>query len=79
MTGVALALAAVLLVTVVVLGGLLRSQQRAHTRERDLLLNQLLHAVGNPWQPAPADTPIERERTELPEVGRFVTSPEQYA
>lgn len=79
MTVVALALVAALAATVIALGGLLRSQARTHARREDLLLNQLLHAVGNPWQPAPADAPVERERTELPEVGRFVTSPEQYA
>lgn len=56
MTYVCLALIAALVVTVVALAGLIRSQQRAATRERDLLLNQLMHLAGRSWQPAPADT-----------------------
>lgn len=42
--------------TVALCANLLRSQQRAAARERDLLLNQILHLSGRPWQPAPADT-----------------------
>lgn len=32
----------------------LRSMLRAHARERDLVINQLLHATGNTWSPPPA-------------------------
>lgn len=39
-----------------VFAALIRSRDRQHARERDLLLNQLLHACGTPWQPAPANT-----------------------
>jgi hypothetical protein len=42
--------------TVSLCAGLLRSQQRAAARREDLLLNQLLHLAGRPWQPSPADT-----------------------
>lgn len=52
---VCLALIAAFAVVVSLLAGLLRSQQHAHARERDLLLNQLLHLAGRPWTPAPAD------------------------
>lgn len=52
---VCLALTAAIAVVASALAGLLRSQQRSHARERDLLLNQLLHLAGKPWQPAPAD------------------------
>jgi hypothetical protein len=59
---------------------LLRAKERAAARREDLLLNQLLHAVGRPWQPAPADEsgglreaePYERE---LP---GFSATPEQW-
>lgn len=63
MTYVALLLAASLGTTVVVGSQLLRAMQRQHARERDILTNQLLHAVGKPWQPAPAD-----ERTTEPDI-----------
>lgn len=78
MTIVALALVAVLAVTVVAFVGLLRSERRAHARERDLLLNQLLHAIGKPWQPAPAD---EKPPPTDPngDHERYQALPEQYA
>lgn len=52
---VALAEAAAIVVVVIAFAGLLRSQQRAHARREDLLINQLLHAAGRAWQPSPAD------------------------
>lgn len=69
---VCLALVAALALTVALCANLLRSQQRAAARERDLLLNQLLHLAGRSWQPAPADTwtmpaPPEGEEGSWPE------------
>lgn len=54
----------------------LASQQRSHARERDLLVNQLLHATGNAWQPAPADTQPARP-ARVVEVRGWTPSPEQ--
>jgi hypothetical protein len=58
------------------LASIVRQERRQHFRERDLLLNQLLHAVGNPWQPAPAE-----ERPALvelePEPRAWTPTPEQ--
>jgi hypothetical protein len=50
---VVLILAVALVAVVVVFAALLRWQQRAYTRERHLLVNQLLHATGRTWQPPP--------------------------
>lgn len=77
MTFVALALVAALAVAVVVFGQLLRSERRAAARERDLLLNQLLHAVDKPWQTAPAD---EREPPQPwePTQTRFAANIERF-
>lgn len=62
----------------------LRSQQRASARERDLLLNQALHAAGRPWQPAPSDYHEPRslydDEGELmlsQSYARFTQNPEQ--
>lgn len=33
---------------------ILRSRDRAHARERDLLVNQLCNLAGRPWQEPPA-------------------------
>lgn len=68
--------AAVVVVVVTAFLSLIRGLVRQHARERDLLTNQLLHAVGKDWQPAPADTPVVREERE-PQVLRFTPSPEQ--
>lgn len=61
-----------------------RSQTRAHARREDLLLNQLLHTAGRPWQPAPADTfeppSLYDEDGELrmaQHYSRFTLTPEQ--
>lgn len=66
---VCLALAAVALTTVT----LMRNLVREHARERQLLLNQLLHAVDKPWLPAPADEPLTviREPEAFVPPGRF--------
>lgn len=74
MIAVALAEAAALVAVVVAFAGVVRSLIRQHARERDLLINQLLHATGNPWQPAPvADRPTPDEPARV----RFTASPEQ--
>jgi len=72
---VALMLAAALVAVVVAFASLMRSLIRQHARERDLLTNQLLHAVGRTWSPPPADEwqpaadgePFVREYTPQPE------------
>jgi hypothetical protein len=56
---------------------------RQHARERDLLTNKLLHAVGRPWQEAPAQTAenelarLEAELRELDGERAVWISPEQ--
>lgn len=72
---ISLALVGALAVTVSVSARIIQSLIRSHARERDLLLNQLLHATGKPWQPAPAD---QREAPEPKEPRRFVAAPEQH-
>lgn len=70
---VALAEAFVILALLSVGGSLLRTITRQHHRERSLLVNQLLHLAGKPWQEAPAEAagePVEERRREtiaLPE------------
>lgn len=59
MTWVALAEAAAIVVLLLTFDRRQASQQRAHSRREDLLVNQLLHATGRTWQPAPADRPSE--------------------
>lgn len=71
---VALAEAAVLAAAILAFCGLLRSKERAHARREDLLLNQLLHAVGRPWQAAPADEATEPDE---PEERTWTAAPEQ--
>lgn len=55
MVYVALAEAIVLLAVTSIFAGLLRSAIRSSARREDLLLDKLLHAVGQPWTPPPAD------------------------
>lgn len=80
MTYVCLALLAVLVVTILAFTSLLRSRDRAHARREDLLVNQLLHAAGRAWQPAPAEEPplprepLEPYEAELPD---WSATPEQ--
>lgn len=54
---VALAEAGALIAVVAAFAGLLRSLIRQHARERDLMLNKVLHSVGRPWETAPANEP----------------------
>lgn len=75
---VALVLAGALVAVVISFAGVVRSLVRQHARERDLLINQLLHATGKPWQPAP-ETEAQRSRlAERHERERsFTLTPEQ--
>lgn len=54
---------------------LLRSERRDHKNERQLLLNQILHLTGKPWQQAPANSepPADEEPPH-----RYTATPEQY-
>lgn len=67
-------LAATLVIVVSVFSRLLVSQQRAHARREDLLLNQLMHATGKTWTPPPATA---RPIVEVGEQHKFTASPEQ--
>ena len=73
MTVVALALAAALILSVLGLSGVLRSLIRAHARERDLLINQILHVSGRTWQPPPADAPVAQAADDFED--RFTFTP----
>jgi hypothetical protein len=53
MVWVAVAEAVVIVAVVALLARLLSSQQRAHARREDLLVNQLLHLTGTTWQEPP--------------------------
>lgn len=73
---VVVAMAAGWATTVAVLVRSHRSQQRDHARREDLLVNQLLHAAGKPWQGSPAereqrfvDLHTEEERLVNPDLG----------
>lgn len=77
MVAVAIGEAAAFLVVVSILARLLVSQQRAHARREDLLVNQLLHAVGRDWQEAPAKT-AGRDLADDLVRPRFKAAPEQF-
>lgn len=56
MTAVAVICIAVLaLAPSVAFASLIRSLIRQHARERELLLNQIMHLAGRTWTPPPAD------------------------
>ena len=79
MTYVALALVGLCLAVVSALSALIRSRDRQHARERELLLNKLLHLAGRPWLEAPADEARDGRRQQLgsyDEPGRYVATPE---
>lgn len=57
-------LSVALIVAVAVFAQALRGQAREHARERQLLVNQVLHLSGRTWQPPPADD--KREPVEPP-------------
>lgn len=82
----ALAELGLIALTILASASLHRSQSRAHARREDLLLNQLLHTAGRPWQPAPADhyapptPPLFDEDGEMAlsrHYSRFTLTPEQ--
>lgn len=56
-----------------VAAGVARSTVREHARERQLLVNQILHLSGRTWTPPPAGT-VEREERKPRDT---VASPEQ--
>ena len=79
MVYVALAELAALALVSSVFARLLVSQQRSHARREDLILNQLLHAAGKAWLPAPADELVYVEPAPIvPFEDRFQASPEQH-
>lgn len=75
MVYLALAAIGVNFLLVYVIGMALGRQQRQHAREREMLINQLMHLTGKPWLQAPAD---ERPAVEEPEREKYTASPEQY-
>lgn len=75
MTLVALALVTLLAVVLSIFTGLLRSLQRSHSRERDKLIDQVMHLSGKTWTPPPADEwkpPSDGEP-----LVKYTASPEQ--
>ena len=65
MIWVALVEALAIVALAVVFAGLVRSLLRQQARERDLLLNQIMHLAGRTWAPPPADLPIAEEPLEF--------------
>lgn len=53
----------------------IRSLVRSHARERELLINQIMHLAGRTWTPPPADTVPDFPPDE--ETDRFVFAPSQ--
>lgn len=74
MTWVALALVAANIILAVIFARSLRQRDRQHARERDLLLDRMMHLSGKPWNQAPAEEP--RVEPVNPDVGRYVARPE---
>lgn len=70
---VALAAIGALAIGLSAFAGALRWMIRQHARERELLLNQVLHAAGRTWSPPPAD----RWEPE-PAPPQFTAAPEQF-
>ena len=76
MIALVLALAGLAIVQALAFSAILARQSRAHARREDLLLNQLLHAVGKPWQEAPAEhRPAPAQETEPSH--RYTLDPEE--
>jgi len=70
---VALASVVALAVVSLAFAGLLRSLIRSHARERDLMVDKIMHLSGRTWTPPPGVISPEPEW----DADRFVTSPEQ--
>lgn len=75
MTVVAVALVALLAVTVLLSARERRSLVRQQARERELLLNQIMHLAGRTWTPPPADNAWAPPADE---VERWTPTPEQF-
>lgn len=67
------ALALVAVAALHVVGQLIRS----HARERNLMLNQLLHLAGRTWQAPPSEVSVEAFDPDELLDERFTTSPTQ--
>lgn len=65
-----------LVAVVAVFQRMLRNERRESANERRLLLNQILHLTGRPWQQAPADERPD-DVPDLEVWGRYSPSPEQ--
>ena len=74
MIWVALVEAVAIVALAVVFAGLVRSLLRQQARERDLLLNQIMHLAGRTWTPPPASEPVAEEPVEFPEYEPGVLS-----
>lgn len=79
---VTFAAVAALTCTIVTFAGLLRAVQRTNARERELLVNQLLHVIGHSWQTAPAAIRVEQPPLDTDEWWRrheptYYAAPEQ--
>lgn len=77
MVYVCLALVAVLAITVVSFTSLLRSEKRAYARREDALIDKMLHSVGRPWTPAPADEVKQVDESRWPSWPSWTATPEQ--
>lgn len=64
------------LVAVIMAGQTLRGIVRQHARERDRLLDRIMHLAGATWTPPPADTYAPDEDEEL-EPERFLSTTAQ--
>ena len=67
MTYVALTEAVALVALAMVFAGLVRSMIRQQARERELILDKLMHLAGRTWTPPPSEEPIAEEPVEYPE------------
>lgn len=76
---VCLAEAALIALLASIFAGALRSSSRAHARREDLLVNQLLNAVGRTWQPPPRDEAVLSviDEAEVEGWRQWTASPEQ--
>jgi hypothetical protein len=62
------ALEAVALIALsMVFAGLVRSMIRQQARERELILDKLMHLAGRTWTPPPASEPEVEEPVDFPE------------
>lgn len=81
LTAICLLEAAALVAAGITIGSLaaaLRSKDRAHARRENELLDRLLHVIGKPWTPAPADEPRPVEPADENGWPEWSASPEQH-